>query len=285
MSFAAALDLAVRSADLTMQQVAQRTGLPASTLSRLRTGLRKPTQGHLKALAKALRLPADELARWQELALVDRAPAELRERLKALPPPHGEGFHDGWWLGYCRNFRGDGRIQVFLARFHKDSVLIQVLDRGILHNRYPGTCEILGDAIFLRATEDRGGSEHLQIILHSLFAFREPTVLHGVVCGISARDLADPVSLPCAARVLFCYAGDLALPNAALRSLQAACGAFPEDAVDFVWPDTLGDGAAVRRALAPAGKDLREAILRLTDNHLAPDEHVLRGGLPRTRTT
>ena len=108
MSFAVAFDLALRSADRSLIDLAAQTRLPASTLSRLRTGRRLPTEAHLAALAEALRLSADEAARWRDLALVDRAPAPVRERLRQAPAVRGEGFHDGWWIGYCRTFRDDG---------------------------------------------------------------------------------------------------------------------------------------------------------------------------------
>ena len=279
MSFAATFDLALRSAGLSLIELADRTHLPASTLSRLRTGRRLPTEAHLTALAKALRLPADEAARWRDLALVDRAPAPVRERLRQAPAARAEGFHDGWWIGHCRTFRDDGGIARFLVRFHGDQVLVQVHDRGVLQMRYPGTCETFGESLFVRASDDRGGSEHLQIVLHSLSAFREPTVLHGVVCGISPRDLAHPVSLPCAARVVLLHAGDLALPAPVLRRIQGLCGTFaPEDLGD-AWPEVLGDGSAVRRALAPVGGDPTTAVLRLTDNHLLAHQHVLRAGV------
>ena len=278
MSFAVAFDLALRSADRSLIDLAAQTRLPASTLSRLRTGRRLPTEAHLAALAKALRLSADEAARWRDLALVDRAPAPVRERLRQAPAVRGEGFHDGWWIGYCRTFRDDGGVARFLVRFHGDHVLVQVHDRGVLQMRYPGTCETFGESLFVRATDDRGGSEHLQIVLHSLSAFREPTVLHGVVCGVTPRDLAHPVSLPCAARVVLLHAGDLALPAAPLRSLQGRCGTFAPEDLGEVWPEVLGDATAIRRALAPAAADPTAAVLRLTDNHLPVDRHVLRAG-------
>jgi hypothetical protein len=78
--------------------------------------------------------------------------------------------------------------------------------------------------------------------------------------------------------VVLLHAGDLALPAAPLRSLQGRCGTFAPDDLGEVWPEVLGDDTAIRRALAPAAADPTAAVLRLTDNHLPGDRHVLRAG-------
>lgn len=79
---------------LTQDQVAQRTGLPKSTVSKLENGKMEYTQGHLEALAHAYGVePADLIGRLpgapQELTLlVSKIPPENREAaitvLKAL---------------------------------------------------------------------------------------------------------------------------------------------------------------------------------------------------------
>jgi transcriptional regulator with XRE-family HTH domain len=297
-TFAEALDAAVRRARLTMTQVAKRSGISASVLSRLRTGERAPTEAQLKLLARHLKLNGADLSQFNDLAVLARTPGPVRERLaqaEAAATSALEGrqelerqyaaerqandWHDGWWLGYSQSFRNDGRIQRSLLKVERDQVRVQVMEGGSLQYSYHGTFEVLGDKIFVRASEDRGAMEHVQITLHSLFDFREPTVLYGLVCGISGRDLRNPVSFPAASRMLLLYAGSPDLPPATVRSLQAILGGWAPAALVPCWPSFLGSHAHLHAALQVVDNDLDAAVLRLIDNHIATTDHVHRAEL------
>ncbi len=281
-----------------MSEIAARTGISPSVLSRLRTGERAPTPTQVKLLAKHLKLGGADLLHFSELAVLARTPGEFRERLAQAEAAAAEAldgrrqlerqyaderqtndWHDGWWLGYSHSFRNDGRIQRSLMRVEKDRVRVQVMEGGSLQYSYHGTFEVLGDKIFIRASEDRGDLEHVQVTLHSLFDFREPTVLYGLVCGISGRDLRSPVSFPSASRMLLLYAGSSALPSVTVKSLQAILGGFTPAALLPCWPDFLGPHAHLHGPLAVIDGDLDGAVLRLIDNHLGPDDRALRAEL------
>lgn len=297
-SFSEALDAAVRRVGSTMVQVAARTGISASVLSRLRTGERAPTAPQVKLLAKYLKLAGTDLVHFSELASLARTPGEVRERLalaeaaaaaaldgrRQLERQYADerqanDWHDGWWLGYSHSFRNDGRIQRTLLKVEKDRVRVQVMEGGSLQYSYHGSFEVLGDKIFIRASEDRGDLEHVQITLHSLFDFREPTVLYGLVCGISGRDLRSPVSFPSASRMLLLYAGDPELPPVTVKSLQAILGGFTPATLLPCWPEFLGSHRHLHGALAVVDDDLDAAVLRLIDNHLGPDDRAFRAEL------
>lgn len=297
-SFHEHVDTAVRGAGLTMAQVAERTGISPSVLSRLRTGERAPTPEQVRLLARHLHLTGADLQHFQDLAVLARTPTEVRERLaqaEASAAAALEGrrqlerqyaaerqendWHDGWWIGYSHSFRNDGRVQRSLLKVEKDVVRVQVMEGGSLQYSYHGTFEVLGDKIFIRASEDRGDLEHVQVTLHSLFDFREPTVLYGLVCGISGRDLRNPVSFPSASRMLLLYAGGPDLPPASVRSLQSILGGWSAAALKPCWPDFLGPHQHLHAALQVVDDDLDSAVLRLIDNHIAEEHHVHRAEL------
>jgi len=297
-TFSEALDAAVRRAGSTMAQVAARTGISSSVLSRLRTGERAPTAPQVKLLLKHLKLVGADAIHFNDLASLARTPGDVRERLAQAEAAAAEAldgrrqlerqyaderqandWHDGWWLGYSYSFRSDARIQRSLLKVEKDRVRVQVMEGGSLQYSYHGSFEVLGDKIFIRASEDRGDLEHVQVTLHSLFDFREPTVLYGLVCGISGRDLRSPVSFPSASRMLLLYAGAPNLPAVTVKSLQAILGGFTAATLLPCWPEFLGSHRHLHSPLAVVDGNLDAAVLRLIDNNLAADDHALRAEL------
>ncbi len=296
--FAEALTEAVRAAGLTMREIAERAGISSSVLSRLRTGARAPTEDQVRLLTRQLKLEGADRQRFGDAAALARSSPAVVARLAEAEASaaaalagrqelerqyaaerQARDWHDGWWLGYSHSFRNDGRIQRSLLRVERDRVRLQVMEGGTLQYSYHGTFEVLGDKIFIRASEDRGDQEHVQVTLHSLFDFREPTVLYGLVCGISGRDLRSPVSFPSASRMLLMYAGTADLPNTTVRSLQAILGGWTAATVTPCWPDFLGSHDHLHAALAVIDDDLDAAVLRLIDNHLEPSDRVLRAEL------
>lgn len=297
-TFAEALDAAVRRSGLTMLVVAKRTTISASVLSRLRTGSRAPTAEHVRLLAKHLKLTGADVQQFTDSAMLARTTPDVRERLaqaEASASNALEGrrqleqqyaaerqandWHNGWWLGYSYSFRNDGRVQRSLLKVENDQVRVQVMEGGSLQYSYHGSFEVLGDKIFIRASEDRGDQEHVQVTLHSLFDFREPTVLYGLVCGISGRDLRSPVSFPSASRMLLLYAGTADLPLTTVKSLQAILGGWAPAALKPCWPNFLGSHRHLHAALDVTDDDIDAAVLRLIDNHLSPDDRALRAEL------
>lgn len=297
-TFAEALDAAVRRSGLTMLLVAKRTTLSASVLSRLRTGNRAPTPEQVRLLAKHLKLSGADLQQFTDSAMLARTTPDVRERVaqaEASASNALEGrrqleqqyaaerqandWHNGWWLGYSYSFRNDGRVQRSLLKVENDQVRVQVMEGGSLQYSYHGSFEVLGDKIFIRASEDRGDQEHVQVTLHSLFDFREPTVLYGLVCGISGRDLRSPVSFPSASRMLLLYAGTADLPLTTVKSLQAILGGWNPTALKPCWPNFLGSHHHLHAALDVTGDDIDAAVLRLIDNHLSPEDRALRAEL------
>jgi len=264
----------------------------------LRTGERAPTAQQVKLLAKQLKLAGPDAIHFSELAGLARTPGEVRERLAVAEAAAAEAlagrrqlerqyaderqandWHDGWWLGYSYSFRSDGRIQRSLLKVEKDRVRVQVMEGGSLQYSYHGSFEVLGDKIFIRASEDRGDLEHVQVTLHSLFDFREPTVLYGLVCGISGRDLRSPVSFPSASRMLLLYAGAPDLTPVTVKSLQATLGGFSATTLLPCWPEFLGSHRHLHSPLAVVDGNLDAAVLRLIDNHLGADDSALRAEL------
>lgn len=289
----------VRRQGLTMGDFAKRVGLSPSTLSRVRTGLRLPAPAQLEGWCDALALADDERQQLRELLLLAHTPSEVRARLaraereasseqdKRARLEEGYGayrreqrYHDGWWLTFSSSFRNDGRVQRSLLRIAGDRAELQVREYGRLHYGYHGSFETLGDKVFVRLTEDRGAVEHVQLTLDSLFDHREPSILYGLVCGISGKDVRCPVSVPACSRILTMFVGRAEdLPAERLTRLQDALGAYPPGSLRPCWPSFLGDGDWFAEALRLEDEPLDAAILRLIDNRARPGDHVLRAGL------
>jgi|GEM_PF-6342280 len=291
----------VRRQGQTMADFAKAVGLSPSTLSRVRTGQRLPTATQLETWADALKVDRDARQQLHELLLLAQTPPAVRDRLvqaeqqasaeqdkrSRLEEDYGryrrdQRYHDGWWLTFSSSFQNDGRIQRSLLRIGDDRAELQVREYGRLHYSYHGSFETLGDKVFMRLTEDRGAVEHVQITLDSLFDYREPSFLYGLVCGISGKDVRYPISFPACSRIVMMFVGradDLPEGGEQLNRLQAVLGSYAPESLHPCWPRFLGDGDLFAESLRLGDEPLDAAILRLIDNRTRPGEHVLRAAL------
>ena len=141
---------------------------------------------------------------------------------------------------------------------------------------------MLGDKIFARLTEDRGGAEHVQIILDSLFDYREPSFLYGLVCGISGKDIQHPASWPACSRLLVMHIGrenEFPPDGETMQRVHAILGRFAPENMRQVWPGFLGNSDWLSQCLRLGDESLDRAILRLIDSRAKDGEHVLRAVL------
>ncbi len=298
--FADVLAALLRRRGTNLAELAPQVGVSASTLSRIRTGVRAATEGQARNLAGALGLSGDEAEDFVASALLQAMPKTVRERLRAAEDRAGvaqaassrmardlgrmrsdSGFHDGWWITWSRSFFNDGRIQRSLLRLEGGAAELRAGETGLVRYSYHGSIETLSDKLFIRVTEDRGDAEWVQITCHSLFDLSRPTFLYGMVCGISGTDVRHPVSWPCAGRMIMFHAG--ALDEAPERSerarqLESLIGAFDPARLRGAWPGFLGSDDHIRAALQLGEERLEDAIVRLTDNRLGEDS-VLRAAL------
>ena len=291
----------VRRQGQTMGDFAKAVGLSPSTLSRVRTGQRLPSPVQLDAWSDALKLDREARQQLRELLLLAQTPPEVRARLvqaeaqasdeqgkrSRLEEDYGryrrdQRYHDGWWLTFSNSFQNDGRIQRSLLRIADDRAELQVREYGRLHYSYHGSFETLGDKVFLRLTEDRGAVEHVQITLDSLFDYREPSFLYGLVCGISGKDVRYPISFPACSRIVMMFVArseDLVEGSEQLNRLQAVLGSYAPESLRPCWPRFLGDGDWFAETMRLGDESLDTAILRLIDNRTRPGDHVLRAAL------
>ena len=261
----------------TIAGLAERIGVSSSTLSRIRAGHQVASPDQAARLADALALVGEVREAFIAQALLLGLPESVRGRM-----PDGErqapAFHDGWWLGYSRSFHNDGRVQRSLLRVEGANARLQVGERGILRYTYHGTCETLGDKLFIRVSEDRGAVEYVQITCHCLFDLAQPSFLWGLVCGISGTDVRHPVSWPTAARMVLLHAASLDADAGLERKLIATLGGFAPDQLRGVWPAFLGSDDHLRLAMQlDDDVPLDAAVVRATDNRLG-DDTVLRAG-------
>ena len=291
----------VRRRGQTMADFAKAVGLSPSTLSRVRTGQRLPSPVQLETWSDALKLEREARQQLRELLLLAQTPPEVRARLEQaeeqaseeqgkrsrLEEDYGryrrdQRYHDGWWLTFSNSFQNDGRIQRSLLRIADDRAELQVREYGRLHYSYHGSFETLGDKVFLRLTEDRGAVEHVQITLDSLFDYREPSFLYGLVCGISGKDVRYPISFPACSRIVMMFVArseDLIEGSEQLNRLQAVLGSYAPESLRPCWPRFLGDGDWFAETMRLGDESLDAAILRLIDNRTRPGDHVLRATL------
>ncbi|MBA3939428.1 MAG: helix-turn-helix transcriptional regulator [Planctomycetes bacterium] len=290
----------VRRRGLTMAAFAALVEASPSSLSRIRTGKQAPEPAHAERWAATLGLEGPERREFLASALLAATPAPIRARLHEaetqtaaardqgarLAEDFGRyrsmtGFHDGSWLTYSRSFLNDGLVQRSLLKIDGDRAALEVRTAGMLRYSYHGSCEALGDKLFLRLAEDRGGVEWVQITLHSLFDWSRPAFLYGLVCGISGKDVQHGLSWPAAARMVLLHVpqplGEPAI-NERRRQLTDILGAFPANQLRHLWPGFLGEDDHLRAALRLDDGDLDATLLRLTDNGLGND-HVLRAVL------
>jgi transcriptional regulator with XRE-family HTH domain len=288
----------VRRQGQTMADFAKAVGLSPSTLSRVRTGQRLPSEAQLQAWADVLKLDREARQQLHEHLLLARTPPAVRARLvqaeqqatdeqdkrSRLEEDYGryrrdQRYHDGWWLTFSSSFQSDGRIQRSLLRIADDRADLQVREYGRLHYSYHGSFETLGDKVFLRLTEDRGAVEHVQITLDSLFDYREPSFLYGLVCGISGKDVRHPVSYPACSRMLMMFIGrcdDLPADGEQMTRVQSVLGSYAPESLRPCWPRFLGDGDWFAETLRLGDEPLDAAILRLIDNRTRSGDYVLR---------
>jgi len=284
----------VKRQGLTMAQFAAQVGVAASTLSRIRAGTRRPNLQQVEAWADALRLGKSERTAFTDLALLTRAPRELRARLdqaedrvadeQARRVRLEEGFtalrqarawYDGWWLTASLSFQNDGRVQRSLLRLDGPEARLTVMEVGRTLFSYRGRFEMLGDKAFIRLEEERGGVEYVQITLQTTFDAGEPVFLYGLVTGISGKDLRRPVSYPACSRILMLHAG-----LAQGGRLEPYLGLFSTEAATPLWPDVLGSDRRLRQVLdLDAQADLDAALLGLLGNRLGQGDHVLRAAV------
>jgi transcriptional regulator with XRE-family HTH domain len=290
----------LRRRGTNLAELAPIVGVSASTLSRIRTGRRAATEPQARRLAKALGLADDEAEHFIAAALLQAMPPAVRERLRAAEDLAGvaqartkaiergfaqlrsdTGFHDGWWISWSRSFFNDGRIQRSLLRLEGGGARLLAGEHGLVRYSYHGTCETLGDKLFIRVAEDRGTAEWVQITCHSLFDLSRPSFLYGLVSGISGTDVRHPVSWPSAARILLLHACPLADADERserARQLESLIGAFDPSRLRGAWPAFLGSDDHIRAALQLGDEPIEQAIVRLTDNGLGEDG-VLRAAL------
>jgi transcriptional regulator with XRE-family HTH domain len=288
----------VRRQGLSMADFAARIGQSASTLSRVRTGLRKPRPEQVARWADALQLGPDDRAQFLDLALLELTPPEVRVRLTQAEQVatseqskrvrlendfgayrKGQRFHDGWWLSYSASFVDDGRIQRSLLHIDGDGVSMQVHEAGQVHYSYHGTVEVLADKVFIRMAEDRGGVEYVQITLDSLFDWSEPSFLYGLVCGISGKSVHHPLSFPACSRILLLHVAAAQGEAQAPEELTELLGCFAPAELSPCWPKLLGNDTYLRRCLGIGGEPLDAAVLRMVDNHITGSSSVLRASV------
>ncbi|GDY14092.1 hypothetical protein LBMAG53_29700 [Planctomycetota bacterium] len=282
--FGTRLDALAARRGWTHARLAKQLGLSPSTLSRLRHNLRPPAADEGAAWAARLGLTGDERAGFIDAALLAAAPAALRARLTANAPAPSQAtrfaavdpanrWHDGRWLTYSRSFADDGKIQRSLLDIDGGSARLEVREAGRRRYSYHGSCEVLGDKVFIRLAEDRGGAEYVQITCDALFDFQEASFLAGIVCGISGRDARHPVSRPVAARILLLHLAVEADPERVAGLLTTGTDATLRPC----WPAFCGDGGLLRAALRlDAGETVDEAVLRLITNQIDRPDGVLR---------
>lgn len=293
------LQRAVRRRGWTMARLAAEVGISPSTLSRVRTGRRMPRELPLERWADALALGDEDRQRLHDLWLLAQAPPALRERLAAAERQvtaererrdavehhyaeyrRTQNYHDGFWLAYNASFLDDGSVMRSLCHIDGDVVTWTNMEAGRVQYSYTGELVVLGDKLFIRLAEDRGGAEYVQVTMDSLFDFREPAFLYGLVTGISGKTVHHPISYPAAARMLLLFAGrsdDLRSRPEALQAIERALGTFDHADLGPLYPPELGDDGYLRRCLQlRAREDLDAVLLRMIDNRLAPGQHVLR---------
>ncbi len=290
----------LRRRGTNLAELAPQVGVSASTLSRIRTGVRSATETQARRLATALGLAGEELEDFVAAALLQAMPKAVRERLRTAEDLAGAaqartsrmardlgrlrsdtGFHDGLWITWSRSFFNDGRIQRSLLRLEGGGAELRAGETGLVRYSYHGSIETLGDKLFIRVAEDRGDAEWVQITCHSLFDLARPTFLYGLVSGISGTDVRHPLSWPCAGRILLLHAGALAdAPERSelARQLESLIGAFDPSRLRGAWPSFLGNDDHIRTALQLGDERLEDAIVRLTDNRLGEDG-ILRAAL------
>jgi transcriptional regulator with XRE-family HTH domain len=295
MSFGDYLFHLVRSRGMSMQEFASRCNCSPSSLSRIRTGKRMPRKMPLELWAKTLDLDNDEQHTLEDLAMLSHAPEALRRRLHEVESHiHDEhqrrqdvemhyaeyrktqNYYDGYWLAYNFSLFNDGRILRSMAHIKNDHVRWMNKEGGQLQYSYNGQLDLLGDKIFIRMEEDRGSAEYVQMSMHSLFDFREPAFLYGILTGISGKSIRHPLSNPAASKVLMVYIGDeerFRKDPQLLDTIEGMLGNFLPMHIAPFYPPHLGDDKYLRDCLKiKEREDLDAVIQKILINHSEQDE-------------
>jgi len=297
-SFGDFLTHAVRRRGWTMADFAAELGVSPSTLSRLRTGRRRPRSVDLDRWAELLGLDAEEHRQLAELALIAQAPPALRERLAdaeqrlshererhdATAQAYGayratQNYHDGFWIAYNYSFLDDGRVLRSLCHVSGTSARWTNMEAGRVQYSYTGSFDVLGDKVFIRLAEDRGGAEYVQVTMDSLFDFSEPTFLYGLVTGLSGKTMRHPLCYPAAARMLMLFVGrdeELRREPEALQELERSLGQFrPADLRPMLPARTIDDNRLRDCLRLGPRDDLDAVLLRMLSNELRAGDGVL----------
>lgn len=284
----------VRSRGLSMHEFANRCQCSPSTLSRIRTGKRIPRKLPMEQWVSVLKLDADEQQHLEHLAMLLQAPAALQRRLSEAQGHiqderqrrhhveqhyaeyrRTQNYYDGYWLAYNYSLFNDGRILRSMAHVLDNQVRWINKEHGNVQYSYHGQLDLLGDKVFIRLEEDRGSTEFVQITMHSLFDFREPAFLFGIITGISGKSIHHPLSNPAASKILMIHIGSndaLYSDPQLLDNVEGTLGNFlPQQMAPF-YPRALGDDSYLRQCLKLRKReDLDAAILHLLDNTCSRD--------------
>ena len=292
-TFGQVLDACLSQRSLTLRQAADILGSSAATLSRLRSGQRPPHGLPLDHWASRLDLSPSEQQALSEAALHDLTPPTMRESLNQRPqsgatvPQSHQQAHsdcDGWWLSYHSSFTNDGRIARTLAHLQNGSVRWLSMRDGEPLYSYTGQVLRLGDRLTMTMSEDRGSHELVQITVQVAFDQRRPSLVHGIVAGVSGSSFRRPISLPTAARIVMVHLGstnDLAANSDNLCRIEKILGAHELKQLGPLWPEHMGEDRSLRRALGLGARDDIDAVLlSLINNRLPQNDHVLWAGAP-----
>ncbi len=279
----------VRSRNMSMQDFADRCNCSPSTLSRIRTGKRLPKKLPLEQWAQVLELDNDEQRHLEDLAMLGHAPEALRRRLNEVESHmHDErqrrhdveqhyaeyrktqNYYDGYWLAYNYSLFNDGRILRSMAHIKNDHVRWINKEAGQIQYSYNGNLDLLGDKIFIRLEEDRGSAEYVQISMHSLFDFREPAFLYGIITGISGKSIRHPLSNPAASKMLMIHIGDddtFRKEPQLLETIEESLGNYLPSHIAPYFPAVLGSDKYLRDCLnIKAREDLDAVVENLLSN-------------------
>ena len=285
----------VRSRGLSMQEFAERCQCSPSSLSRIRTGKRLPKKIPIERWSSVLGLDTDERKNLEDAALYSNAPEALRRRLQEVETHmHDErerrhnveqhyaeyrktqNYYDGYWLAYNFSLFNDGRILRSMAHIKNDHVHWINKESGQIQYSYNGQLDLLGDKIFIRLEEDRGSAEYVQISMHSLFDFREPAFLFGILTGISGKSIRHPVSNPAASKILMIYIGNeqrFQQDAQMLDNIEGLLGNYLPSQIAPYFPRSLGSDKYLRDCLSiKAREDLDAVIERMLVNSCGKDE-------------
>lgn len=297
-SFGDYLHHLVRSRGMSMQEFAQQCKCSPSTISRIRTGQRMPKKLPLQQWAELLRLNAEEQRSLEELALFAHAPEALRRRLSEAEHHVSEeqqrrvdieqnyaeyrktqNYYDGYWLSYNYSLIGDGRILRSLAHIKNDIVHWINKESGKVQYSYRGQLDLLGDKVFIRMEEERGYAEYVQICMHSLFDFREPSFLYGILSGISGKNVRFPISNPVASKMIIIYIAsedEFRADPQMLEHIESQLGNFLPDQIHNYYPQALGNDAYLRECLkVKPREDLNAIIKKMLDNTVREADSAL----------